>query len=688
MLFFVTFSALAFGLISPLAPVTPSSACAAGPVPGPRVVYLARELSDECFLTLSSAVAGAGKGGVVLLDCEKLTPYTKAFLADFKPERIVPVGSFPNGLAALNRRLGVKATTPISWTRGPAIDLWQSLFPRASQVVVCPAEPRGQLLQSACLAGTLRAPLFVLHGHLGETARLRELMIGWETKTVHLVGAARKLASSLTDRDLVKLADAEAVASARLRVLTRQGSIETIIVANPEDTGEGMGRMSVLAPWLAVQKRAALLLTNKEGKNVDEVVKCGLRHPALREADALLLIANLQAIPVVQRPNPIPTDKDPIIEMEPLTPRGNDPFSFATGRLFHEEVGVIPLLVARQRLLAETEGPRRALVVSNPGDSLPLLETFSRNTAQELRNAGYQTTALFGKDVVCDKVRKLMAEHDLFLWEGHHNTLIKDFDMPSWTEPMPPSLVFLQSCLALKDYKVAPLLSRGAVGVVGSSTRTYSGSGGACSLAFFNALLYEEQSLGGSLRQAKNFLLAYSLLKEKRLGKEAKRTGANLRSAWAFTLWGDPTLKLPRPEAPESAHSSVSHEVAGNTIILGLPSEKNDPVSNGKFKVQMAANGRLAGLVRKTKDEDGQPLVPFVFAEVRLPKGHKGQTPVLSSKLPSTHWVFCWDDRRRCGYLLATPRPRDDKELRFRIHWQSATADGRTEHPEGVGSGQ
>ena len=55
--------------------------------------------------------------------------------------------------------------------------------------------------------------------------------------------------------------------------------------------------------------------------------------------------------------------------------------------------------------------------------------------------------------------------------------------------------------------------------MVGSSTRTYSGSGGAFSLAFFNALLYDGQSLGGSLRQAKNFLLAYALLKEKRLGR-------------------------------------------------------------------------------------------------------------------------------------------------------------------------
>src|SRR5262249_46029372 len=157
---------------------------------------------------------------------------------------------------------------------------------------------------------------------------------------------------------------------------------------------------------------------------------------------------------------------------------------------------------------------------------LPLLETFSRNTVREFRNAGYQTTVMIGKDVDGDRLRRLMTEQDVFLWEGHHNTLIREFAMPEWDEPMLPSLVFLQSCLALKDYKAHPLLGRGAVGVIGSSTRTYSASGGACSLAFFDALLYEGQSVGASLRQAKNFLITYALLKEKRLGKDATRTGA------------------------------------------------------------------------------------------------------------------------------------------------------------------
>jgi hypothetical protein len=386
---------------------------------------------------------------------------------------------------------------------------------------------------------------------------------------------------------------------------------------------------------------------------------------------------------MAKRPNPIAKDKDPVIEMEPLTPRGAEPFSFATGRLFHEDRAVVPLLLARQELLTRaptrSPGPRRALVASNPRGDLNLLEAFSRNTVHELRNAGYETTAFFGKEVNGDDLRRLMPEHDVFLWEGHHNPLINDFAFPDWDEPLPPSLVFLQSCLALKESKAGLVLSRGALGVVGSSTRTYSASGGACSLAFFDAILYDGESLGGALRQSKNFLLAYSLLKDKRLGKDATRSGANLRSAWAFTLWGDPTLQLPRPAVPADALPPVRHEVHGDTILLHLPAERHEKVTSDKYRAEMMPNARLAGLLRK--GADGLALAPFVFAEVRLPNAEPGRTPRLHSKLPTDRYVFCWDGRRGCGYLLVTPGPQTERELRFRVEWRPGPDVATTARP-------
>ena len=127
--------------------------------------------------------------------------------------------------------------------------------------------------------------------------------------------------------------------------------------------------------------------------------------------------------------------------------------------------------------------------------------------------------------------------------------------------------------------------------------------------------------------------------------------------------------------------------MTGNTIVVDLPSELHGKVITSKYQVRMPPNSRLAGLVRKTK-EDGQPLVPFVFAEVHLPRRRPGQAPRLRTRLPASHWVFVWDQRRRTGYLLATPRLRDSGELRFQIDWSGATVVDRPRDQESGGRSQ
>jgi hypothetical protein len=646
-------------------PPNPDEPAAAAARPE-KVVFLGGGLSPENLVCFMANLVASRHPGVVLLDSVKASRYLKEYLRTFQPERVQLIGSFSEGPGEVERRLNVKGAPAREWTEGPPRALWQELFPKAERVVVCPAEPRGQLLQAACLAGVLGAPLYITHGTRGEEVELRQQLDNWGAKRVYAVGSACKLTRYLGAVAITRLADEAATAAAHRKHLAKKGPIRTLVVANPADDRDGLGGTASLAPWIAVQKCAALLLTNAGGDNVEPVVKDALGDERLRSADTLLLVADLKAIPTQKRPNPIPGDKDAEIEMEPFTPTGTEPCTFATGRLFHEDLAVVPLMLGRERLLAR-EGMRRALVASNPGGSLPLLETFSLSTILELRNAGYLTRTLLGRDLSKDALRRRMTECDVILWEGHHNTLVKEWNMPEWDEPLRASLVFLQSCLALQDWKAQPLLSRGAVAVVGTSTRTYSASGGACSLAFFNALLYDDATLGGALCQAKNFLLAYALLKEKRLGADAHRTGANLRAAWAFTLWGDPTLKLPRPLAPDEPREPIRREIHGRTILLSLPPEPHDKVKSARFQAQMAPNARLAGLVRKDGDADGQPLVPLVFAEVHLPKVPAGQTPKLRSKLPESNWVFNWDARRRCGYLLVAPRSRDTEELRFRV---------------------
>ncbi len=667
-LFVVSLAVVCFRLP---APPRAGAAPAAGTAPAQGTVYLARNLSPENLAILSAAL-GRDPSAVLLLDTPTAAASNKAFLAALKPGRVVPVGDYSEEIEKLEDRLGCRPEAPHNWTRHVPNSVWKEFYPKAEALVVCPSQPRGLLLQAACLAGTIGAPLYVRSGNTTDAEELQFLLAHWKTTHVIAVGPEESLPEKTGVR-VTHLPEEKDVAHLQRRRLAEKTTVRNLVVVNPFDGKEDKPGMAVLAPWLALKHSAALVLTAKEGTNTDEVVNEAVKTKELRWADTVILAADLDAIPVSRRKNPLPKDKDEFIEMEPLTPLGSEPFSFSVGRLFHQDHGIVPLMVQGTLLRSRTTRKPSALIVSNTDGSLPLLETISRQTARELSNAGYQTTALFGKKLTGEEVRRTMPKHDIFLWEGHHNTIIREWKLPEWDEPLPPSLVFLQSCLALRDWKVEKLFRRGAVGVIGSSTRTYSASGGATSLAFFNAVLHDDLSTGDALRQAKNFLQAYVLLKEDRLGDDAKRTGANQRSAWAFTLWGDPTVKLPHGEPSEKQTPAVRHSVKSNVITVHLPSSKLDPVHSEKYHAEAYANARLAGLLgKKEKGDEGKGLQPMVFVEVSLPKAPDGKVPQLTSKLPSKSWVFNWDGRRKVGYLLAVPREKDKEELRFVFTWEDA----------------
>ncbi len=671
-----------------LLPVLPATSQEGG-----RRIVIGGDLSDEALIQLSSwLAAGTGSETVFLLDSAFAANPNKAIVAGFQPRELLAVGFPAERGAELKERLDHQPDRLLEWKPAAVTELRRKLFPRMERVVVCPASPRRLLLHGAWLAGVARAPLFIAQGKDSDADELRRWLGDGPVREVVAVGEAKALCQALlassqgpapaapkTDvptapRSTIRLetlTDEAAVNRAGREKIKKHGPIRNLVLCNPADSEQGLGRMSLLGPWMAAQKRGELLLTNAKGDNANAVVTKALARKDTAHAETLLLLASLKAIPTEKRPNPI-AGKDPMIEMEPMTPKGNEPFTLGTGRLFHEDPAMVMVQQARVQLLPAHGRPRRALVVSNPGTGLPLLETFSRHTTNEFRNAGYLTTSLFGAECDGEKVRKLVPEQDIFLWEGHYRTLIDDYAFLTWKEQLPPSLYFLQSCLALKEEEASPLLQRGAMAVVGSSTRTYSGTGGAFTVAFFDAMLYDGQSLGGSLRQAKNFLNCYSLLKEKRLGEKAKLSGANVRSAWAFTLWGDPTLHLPKPghPAPEKALQAVKHEVKGNTIHLTLPEQRYEKVNVGKYEATMLPNARLAGLLTMGGEkENNKTLVPFVFAEVHLAKAVPGKKPKLSSRIPERSYVFTWDERRKAGYLLVTPRKKDQTDLRFKVEW-------------------
>jgi hypothetical protein len=615
----------------------------------PSIVILAGGLSDPELVALSVAAASTMPDVDFLIDSPRAALTTKPHLERVKPEKIISVGKFTPGHGA------AAEADPTQFVRG--------LFPKAERVVVAPSEPHGQLLQAACLAGSLKAPLYIQPADSAQFS----LTLNDAVKEIIVVGSANNLRNKLTNVKVIELKDAAAVAAAHRKELARTGAITTLILANPGNPK----RESTLAPWVAVKKRAALLLTSPDGKDAGAVVAAALKDPATSRADSLLVLADLEAIPQVKRDNPA-QGKDEQIDLEPWIPQGKSLITLASARLFHADRSIIPLVFARQKLFERNPDPTRILIASNPGDGLPLLETFSRNTGRELDNAGCKVTGLYGKDSLTGKeLRELVPQHDIFLWEGHYRTLIDNYEMLKWTEPLRPSIIFLQSCLALNPPEASLLFDRGAIAVMGSPNRTYSGSGGAFSLGFFDALAYEGLSTGASVRQAKNFLLLYADLKEKRLGEGAKLGGANRRAAWTFTYWGDPTLKLPRPKPRPDASTPLKYESTRSMITLTLP-EKRYPSTDVKpYRAEMWPGGRLAGIFT-TDPEEARHLAPLAFAEVSIPDGPANKTPHLSSKVPGRNYIFEWDARRKVGYLLFLPREKDAGAVEFKVHWDEA----------------
>lgn len=637
----------------------------AAPTDRGGTVIIAGRMPDPDLVALSVMTAAATPDADFLLDTHRAETTIRPFFDRSRPEKVIPVGAFPEDHDPA-KRWGV--TNPVAHPpeADPVAYAW-SLFPKADRVVVAPRKPHAELLQAARLAGTLKVPLFVLRDRADPIEGLKELLTSRGVKEVIAVGTAAQPCRNIDGVKLTELADAVAVAAVHRKELLRGGPIRTLILANPADPK----RESTLAPWVAVRKRAALLLTGPDGKDAAAVVAAALKDKDTATADSLLVLAGPEAIPATKRDNPA-AGKDEQVDVEPWVPHGPDLLTLAAGRLFHDDRAVLPLVFARQRLFEHNPEPTKVLIASNPGDGLPLLETFSRNTGRQLANAGCKVTGLYGKaNLTGPELRALVPQSDIFLWEGHYRTLVDTYEMPKWTEPLRPSIIFLQSCLALNPAEAGLLFDRGAVAVVGSPNRTYSGSGGACSLGFLDALASDGRPAGAALRHAKNFLLCYAELKEKRLGEAAKLGGANRRAAWTFTLWGDPTLNLPRPTPPADALPPLKYEVTKSRLILTLPAKRYPSTEVGVYRSEMWPGGRLAGLF-SSDDDANRHLIPFAFAEVGIPDAPDGKAPRLTSKVPARNYLLKWDARRKVAYLLLLPRAKDTGTIEFQIHWDTA----------------
>ena len=190
MVAFAVWLAIVLGLAggNPPAPLASSCALAGNgcQASSERVVYLAGQLSPESLVTFTCAAARGPADSVVLIDSAKARTSNKAFVDAYRPLKVVVGGTLSDKRAAMELRLDVKTELP-GWSQHPSREQWLALFPHAKTVVVCPAKPRGRLLQAACLAGTEKAPLMIWEGERDEAEELNELLKVWKPQRVRQV---------------------------------------------------------------------------------------------------------------------------------------------------------------------------------------------------------------------------------------------------------------------------------------------------------------------------------------------------------------------------------------------------------------------------------------------------------------------------------------------------------------------
>ncbi|MFO0926994.1 MAG: hypothetical protein U0736_08120 [Gemmataceae bacterium] len=161
------------------------------------------------------------------------------------------------------------------------------------------------------------------------------------------------------------------------------------------------------------------------------VVEQAGREKRLAGVDTLILAGDLQALPVEQRPNLIPGDRTRSSRWS-RSPRA------ASCRSPTPSAGCSTPTGRSSRSCSPASGcwPSRrrtgVLVASNPGGGLSLLETYSRNTVNELQRR-LRRDRPFGRELTGRRAAQELPHHEVFLWEGHRNTLVKDWGSSTGT---------------------------------------------------------------------------------------------------------------------------------------------------------------------------------------------------------------------------------------------------------------
>jgi len=491
----------------------------------------------------------------------------------------------------------------------------RALWPDAASAIVTSTGSYEWLLRAATFAGATGSALLLLDD--ADAALTHERLGAWGVKTLYVtppVAARPELAT-------LGLA-VEPVASARdlnaRLVAALPARPELVVVTNPADR---LGRfspssLSLLAPLVATAHRAPLVLARSAAPTGVEAQVHGFAGRHGLQPRAVVLVGDELALRSHRVPDPVLAAGGPEalgggreVRVE-LFSRIQDwkPQDLAVGRIVAEDASQASAVLARQ--LHDAASPRRPVVfLSNADEVFALGETISRSTTNELKNAGVPLRAYFREQVTPQVIQRALADTDVLVWEGHARDLtLEERGGVASTET--PAVVVLQGCYTLDRSDPFILMERGTRAIVATSAAIYSSSGSAFARALFDSLVYDDADLGTAVRNARNMLLALTLLKRERGHADWTKT---YRAALAFALWGDPTTMPPFRKRGAAARTPVRWTVGDGTLALSIPRGKLPRVEVGRYRAAPASRAMLSGLILKEGEREERWVTDLYF---------------------------------------------------------------------------
>ncbi len=560
---------------------------------------------------LLAAAAYASEGAdAMLADLSGDAGLIHQAVARFTPAEVLAMGDLPEG--ALPRGYGPRVQNlPVSLNQVLAY-LVEDHLPQAAGAVLFPAHSPSWAIKAAALAARLGYLIWpveeALGMALGGPPRMDILVVG---------EAPGNLTDTLQGRQWTHLAGDRAVAT----YLQQRGvPVDYLVVVNsadltpPQYHEEGLAgywtpSLSLLAPAIA-SYRSALVIDARtprpDARQIEAIVNLKVRDVELTPR-YMAVLASPGAVPFVFEPQvEFRSTPEEYTRDIHLRLNGDGFMDCAEGRIFARQTGraALQILSTKHYESLQGEWKHRALVAARPhvhtGVTFAIDEAVGKTQVTPvLTDGGFQVTELYGLDCTPTQIAPELARTGLFFYGGHGYPLgLSTHGRPLTAEllpDLPPLVAYACACstvwpkpflvsedggLNYQPESVPPeevigpaLIEKGALAFVGGLTSEDVLLNTPMYTVFLQKLVLEGETLGNSLRAARNYALLLGQIISQQDPAEFRRARPNLaETVGQQLLLGDPAFAPCRGAAGRSLVPTVVAEGAeALTVQAVLP---------------------------------------------------------------------------------------------------------------------